>query len=473
MRLFALLPAATLAICLGVGHFSLATVTSSQGIKPALDRREAAVAAPLSSAVGSAKPQPRRARYEPRRGAYLGVALDLSGVKGPGSRTGEIADLVGQWETASWRRQAILLQFIQFPHEDGSFPKWEADPWGWVAAQEFAQAADACKGAPLFTLEPMKPEVFRDWWEGSPAYDATEAFARAAGAWGKPMFIRFAHEMNGNWYPWAEWIDKNRNMARDPGEETGFTAADYRAAYRNVALMFRKYAPNAALVWCPNSGLLGGGRRDVFKPFYPGDDVVDWAGLDIYERGWSMPTPGAHLWSGQFAQNLTVDAADDPKTKQDESVNFYQTYVEKRRKPLMVCETSATLSYRTDLSLDQRELLSHQWKAGYWNPQEYGWLQAVYGTTKYKETELSRPIDTKFPQLKAILWFQIAKNEYAIPVEKTEGGKKQIIWFDNEWADYRIGGGVEKDKSSRYAALEMDLLRKLTKDGYFVSAIER
>lgn len=62
--------------------------------------------------------------------------------------------------------------------------------------------------------------------------------------------------------------------------------------------MFRQYAPNAALIWCPNSGLLGGERREVFTPWYPGDDVVDWVGMDTYERGFTMPMPGAHLWGG-------------------------------------------------------------------------------------------------------------------------------------------------------------------------------
>ncbi|MDH7896471.1 hypothetical protein NBU61_28315, partial [Escherichia coli] len=152
-------------------------------------------------------------------------------------------------------------------------------------------------------------------------------------------------------------------------------SALYRQSYRNVAQMFRRYAPNVALVWCPNSGLLGGPRGDVFTPWYPGDDVVDWVGLDTYERGWTMPMPGAKLWGGQFAHTLTHDDADNSTTPQNESVNFYNTFAVKKRKPLMICETAATLSFRDDLPDDQRAAISTDWKSGYWNPSEYGWMQ--------------------------------------------------------------------------------------------------
>ncbi len=422
----------------------------------------------------------RLAPYEPLRGAYLGAAIDLSnlGEVEPGAGTvGPIADKMGEWVTEAGRDHAIFVNFTQFPHEDGSFPEWNKDPKGWIAPGDFSEAAAALNAAPLITLEPMLPMVFvNDWKPGSKTYEATKKFAQDAGKWGKPMFVRFAHEMNGSWYPWAEWADKNRNMKRDPGEDTGFTAAFYRQAYRNMASMFRRYAPNAALVWCPNSGLLGGERRDVFGPWYPGDDVVDWVGMDAYERGWTMPSPESRLWGGQFANNLTSDAADDPKTPQDESINFYKTYAEKKRKPMMLCETSATLSYRTDLAPGPRAALNHAWKAGYWNNNEYGWMEGVYGTSAYSRRvrPLTTPIDTMFPQLKALVWFQIGKKE-TIPVIKTVAGVSKTVWFDNVWTDYRIGGGAQEDKAASPAMArdEIELYRQLTAGPYFIGSIRR
>jgi len=421
------------------------------------------------------------APYEPLRGAYLGAAIDLSnlGEVAPGAPTvGRIADKMGEWERQSGREHAVYVAFVPFPHYDGSFPQWNKDPQGWIAPGDFSEAAAALNAAPLLTLEPQQPQVFvQNWTPGARAYEATKKFAQDAGKWGKPLFIRFAHEMNGSWYPWAEWNDKNRNMQRDPGEDTGFTAALYRQAYRNVAAMFRRYAPNAALVWCPNSGLLGGARRDVFRPWYPGDDVVDWVGLDAYERGWTMPMPNARLWGGQFAYNLTHDAADDPDTPENESVNFYQTFAVDKGKPMMLCETASTLSYRTDLAPGPRAVLNHAWKAGYWNDNEYGWMEGVYGTTGYSRRvrPLIEPIDTTFPQLKAIVWFQIGKKETIPVIQTLAGGGTKTVWFDDIWTDYRIGGGVQENAAppAALSQQEIELYRQLTAGDYFIGNIRR
>ncbi|MDQ3813312.1 MAG: hypothetical protein M3347_05115 [Armatimonadota bacterium] len=410
------------------------------------------------------------AKYEPARGVYLGAALDYSRLSGAGSNQEKCLAMMRGWEKESGREHAIYVQFVAFPNKYGSFAAWDKDSSGAATAADFCNAATSLGAAPVLTLEPWRPELFRDWREGAPAYEATQAFALAAGQWGKPLFIRFAHEMNGSWYPWNEWNDKNRNLQRDPGEDTGFTAQDYRDVFRNVAQMFRQYAPNVAIVWCPNSGLLSGGQRDPFTPFYPGDDVVDWVGLDFYERGWTMPMPGAKLWGGQFAYNLTNDAADDPRTTHNESVNFYETYVVQKNKPCMIGETGATLSYRTDLSAQERAVLTHLWKTGRWNAAEYGWMQGVYGTSAYKEQSLLQPIDEAFPRIKAIVWFQIAKRE-DLPVERLRDGKREVVWFDNAWTDYRVGGGVEENGSRPYARQEIELYRKLTDTPYFLRSI--
>ncbi|GGS00112.1 hypothetical protein GCM10010169_51050 [Micromonospora fulviviridis] len=85
---------------------------------------------------------------------------------------------------------------------------------------------------------------------------------------GYPVAIRFAHEMNGDWYPWSEASNGNR-----PGE--------YVSAWRHVRETFRAAgATNVTWVWSPNA------RWDDSMPklsrFYPGDDYVDWVGLSGY-----------------------------------------------------------------------------------------------------------------------------------------------------------------------------------------------
>jgi hypothetical protein len=91
------------------------------------------------------------------------------------------------------------------------------------------------------------------------------AAADSAAAWGKPILLRFAHEMNGDWYPWGRG-------------SSGNTPATYKAAWRHLVEIFRSAgAHNVKWVWSPN---VEGGGKYPFQPFYPGNRWVDWVGLD-------------------------------------------------------------------------------------------------------------------------------------------------------------------------------------------------
>jgi hypothetical protein len=93
--------------------------------------------------------------------------------------------------------------------------------------------------------------------------------AHAAKSWGRPVFVRFAHEMNGNWYPWGV---------------RGNTAHAYKAAWRHVVRVFRRIgADNVQWVWVPNVDQ-GGGQP--FAGLFPGDRWVDWVGLDGFNWGY-------------------------------------------------------------------------------------------------------------------------------------------------------------------------------------------
>ncbi|WP_051731917.1 glycoside hydrolase family 26 protein [Kitasatospora phosalacinea] len=95
-------------------------------------------------------------------------------------------------------------------------------------------------------------------------------FARAVRDQQWPVVLRFAHEMNGDWYPWAANVNGNR-----PG--------DYAAAWRHVHDVFtREHADNVIWLWSPN--VLRGTSADL-RPLYPGDAYVDWLGMDGYGFG--------------------------------------------------------------------------------------------------------------------------------------------------------------------------------------------
>src|SRR3954470_1589784 len=128
------------------------------------------------------------------------------------------------------------------------------------------------------------------------------AQGKALAAVGAPVAVRFAHEMNGDWYPWGQGANGN-------------TPADYVAAYRHVHdVIAAAGASNVVWVWSPITVI---SRPNVpLAPLYPGDDYVDWLGLSVY-----FSSPGATY------------AADVPSTLR-ELAQFAPA------KPLYVAETS-------------------------------------------------------------------------------------------------------------------------------------
>lgn len=93
------------------------------------------------------------------------------------------------------------------------------------------------------------------------------ASAAAAASWGKPIYIRFGHEMNLTASPFG--------VGRD-----GNTSAGFVGAWKHVVTIFRRAgATNVEWVWSPNVDCAG---RCPFARFYPGNAWVDWVGLDGY-----------------------------------------------------------------------------------------------------------------------------------------------------------------------------------------------
>ena len=424
------------------------------------------------------------AKYEPEKGCYIGAVLDWADLatKGTGKDSPErfAAGMSAHNETFG-KKHALFEQFIFFPHGAeweasnvyNSFPTWSTDPAGWATAKEFCAATDAAGATAVLTIEPYLPrDFYTDWKPGNKAYDATVVFAQGCAEYGKPVFIRFAHEMNGSWYPWCAWLDKNRDLYRGKDEDTGVTPALYVQMYRNFVTLFRSVAPNAAFIWCPNQGWLGLEVWDPYTEYYPGDDVVDWVGLDFYERGWYLPMPAGRLWGGQFKHGLVNDSKDNPQTKENESVNFYKTYCEEKGKPLMICETGATMTYRTDLPPQDRASLDAKWKAGWWDKVNYGWLLGVFGTSRYADKDFSFKIDELYPKLKGIIWFHQAKAE-DLPAMKKSANDKMLVWYNKCWCDYRIDYN-SVDERTKYSPESVNsdgaaLYKKLIENDYYLS----
>jgi hypothetical protein len=92
-------------------------------------------------------------------------------------------------------------------------------------------------------------------------------WARAAAAYGKPVFLRFAHEMNDPYrYPW--------------GPQNGNRPEDFIAAWQRVHQIFQKMeATNVIWIWSPHVSM------PWLEYYYPGDAHVDWIGVGVLNYG--------------------------------------------------------------------------------------------------------------------------------------------------------------------------------------------
>lgn len=141
------------------------------------------------------------------------------------------------------------------------------------------EEAEKTSSIPLITWEPWLthptgtlPAI------ASGAYDKyVREFLQAAKNWGRPLFLRFAHEMNGNWYPWDGFHN---------GEKVG--PEKYKQAWLYIYNVKEELkADNINLVWCPNNKNLPAVSWNNLKAYYPGDQYVDWVGMDGYNWGYS------------------------------------------------------------------------------------------------------------------------------------------------------------------------------------------
>ena len=336
------------------------------------------VPAPPPASIGaspapSSRPLPSQlpglARLEPADGAYFGVNLDWGN-----DTAAAVSERLGV-------TPAVWVQFVPFPLDDGALANLDA----------FIDQVAEVGGLALITLEPH---------DGlASVTDAAAAdLAQQLAAYterGVPVMIRFAHEMNGSWYPWGQQPDA------------------YVEAFRRVAAAVHE-VEGAAMIWAPNYGAgypFSGGRYealpdtpafaaldtdadgtlttadDPYAPYYPGDDAVDWVGMSLYHWG------NVHPWgenelpeAGAFVARLTgtYDGANGDET---DVPDFYADYTEAHDKPMAITETAA-----------------------FWDPAGSGppedelkaaWFRQVFGTD----------VHARFPRLRMINWFEWRKDE--------------------------------------------------------------
>jgi hypothetical protein len=146
---------------------------------------------------------------------------------------------------------------------------------------------DASSGrTPLLTWNgPSKPFPGLEAVAAGSTDAAIRAWGRLLASVGEPILLRPWWEMNGDWYPWS-------------GSAAGGAQAPpvYVRAWRRLRSVLRRAgATNVQLVWCPNAKDVPAAPWNHWSAYYPGDDAVDWVGVDGYNWGHS-DHPGERGW---------------------------------------------------------------------------------------------------------------------------------------------------------------------------------
>jgi len=339
-------------------------------------------------------------RLEPPEGCYLGVNLgDTDTVSRLNSRLGFVP--------------AVYVGFFEFPLTGR----------GRGRLDDFLDQVRPTGGIALVTLEPFLGLAAIAEADCADLGDLC-AIQEARGIGG--IMVRFAHEMNGNWYPWCQkpilYKEKFRLLAERVRPRTGRTALVWAPAYGG-GYPFAAGGLYQATPGTPDFMVLdtdGDGRLsqrdDMYGPFYPGDDVVDWVGMTLYHWGFSYPwleneLPEPNSFAAQLTGNYSGGNGD-----QTALPDFYASYCADgvHDKPLVIPETAAF--FNTNQPGPGELAIKRAW-----------WRQ-VFNISGDRPEAVD--VATRFPKLKCVNWFDHLKPE-------AEARGQWIDWRISAWAPVR------------------------------------
>lgn len=306
----------------------------------------------------------------PESGALLGVSIDWA------------KDSVAEYTHRLGRAPNVLVTFTQVPLSAQDQTNVQAG-----AAQAAAQGAML-----LLTLEPQHglAAVTAD------ALADVVSLLRTVNASGVPVVVRYAHEMNGSWYPWGQQPQA------------------YVTSFRGVAAAVHAGAPGSSMMWAPSYGggypFTGGtfqarpgsaaaraldtnkdgvldGRDDSYSPYYPGDQAVDWVGMSLYHWGTKYPwgeneVPAAGKLVDQLRGRYHRAGVDERVVP-----DFYDVFGRQHSKPVAITET-ASLYAPGNGGASERAI-------------KQAWWQQAFAPN----------LLTALPQLKMVNWFEWKKYE--------------------------------------------------------------
>ena len=179
--------------------------------------------------------------------------------------------------------QRFPLQLATAVSDMGSIPVITWEPW----LTDFENASHP--GLPLRTARDQHGLAAI----GRGDYDFyVDAWAADARRFGRPLFVRFAHEMNDPYrYPWGP-----QNNSKE----------EFIAAWRHVVERFAAIgATNVLWVWSPHIAY------QYWELYYPGADVVDWVATGALNFGavahWSQWWTFRELFGSKYNAMMTFD----------------------------------------------------------------------------------------------------------------------------------------------------------------------
>lgn len=328
------------------------------------------------------KSSTKRNRLEPPDGSFLwGFHLDFS--------TDTVPALLKRVQF----KPAVINGFFKMTATD-----FEVDTINWIAQQAGDQNAIL-----ELTLDPV---VDLSLIPDSLYLAFALQMAHINQVYGCPVFLRFMHEMNGNW------------------DLFGQAPVQFLKAFKTMAVYIHNYTNMTAMVWAPN---VGGGypysgklptdpanaalldtnkdgrltHADLpFAPYWPGPEYVDWIGISSY----SIRVDGNY----QTAMAEPTDLIDSFTTNAIE--DLYHGYSYTYNKPFMLGETASSYSYNLNTTLVRSPPNAIQEMHV-----KQSWWRAIL---QYR---------ARYPLWKSATWFEEMKSE----TSRTDTG-------DVVWQDYRI-----------------------------------
>ena len=264
---------------------SLCSVSYAQPASTATPKENAykapdggAAAEGKAAADGRAAADGKASLIIPEQKAYVGAYIDF------GERENEVSlEKIENFERLVDRKQAI----VAFSDEWGaqSFPEWQlsiisgygAVPlvyWlPWQDRRIDGEKADKSNNPFSFG------EILAGKWD-----HYLDSWGEKAAQYGKPFFVSFALEMNGDWFPWSGAFHGAGTPIKDGSCQNCFEGPTRVVnGMRYVIDRVRaKGARNIIWVWHPNNTSGPDEPWNQMAAYYPGTEYCDWIALSAY-----------------------------------------------------------------------------------------------------------------------------------------------------------------------------------------------